>query len=69
MGYPKSQDSMQDNYLVVGIEPVRSPELKNMLWNFRKLSNYKGGRKSAFPFTTTLAELMRNLAADAPRSK
>lgn len=50
----------QNNYLIVQIEPVTNAEFENVSWNFRQLSNYSKGRESAFPFTTTLAELMRN---------
>jgi predicted component of viral defense system (DUF524 family) len=49
----------QDNYLVIQIEPVTDIELQNVFWDFRKLSNYSTGRASAFPFTASLADLMR----------
>lgn len=55
-GYPTPS---QDNYLVIQIEPVTDSEFENVSWNFRKLSNYSPGRASAFPFTTSLAELMK----------
>jgi hypothetical protein len=57
LGYP---DPTQDNYLVIEIEPVQEPELQNLNWNFKKLRNYQAKKRSSFPFTTTLAELMRN---------
>jgi predicted component of viral defense system (DUF524 family) len=50
----------QDNYLVIEIEPVIDPEFSNVRWDFKQLKNYKRGNASAFPFTATLAELMRN---------
>jgi hypothetical protein len=50
----------QQNYLTIKIEKVEDPELINVRWNFRKLTNYSTGRASAFPFTTTLMELMKN---------
>lgn len=56
-GYPSPS---QDNYLVIQIEPVTDIEFKNVSWNFRNLSNYLSGRASAFPFTTSLTELMKN---------
>ncbi len=54
-GYPSPS---QDNYLVIQLEPVRDPEFENASWNFRRLKNYSSGRASAFPFTTSLTELM-----------
>lgn len=56
-GYPTPS---QDNYLVIQIKPVTDAEFENVRWNFRKLSNYSSGRASAFPFTSSLAELMKN---------
>ena len=50
----------QDNYLVFQIEPVTDTEFVNVSWNFRELSNYSTGSASAFPFTTSLTELMKN---------
>lgn len=50
----------QDNYLVIQIEPVTDTEFENVSWDFRKLSKYSTGRVSAFPFTTSLTELMKN---------
>ena len=55
-GYPFPS---QDNYLVIQIEPVTDSEFENVSWNFRELSNYSTGRASAFPFTTSLSELMK----------
>lgn len=56
-GYPTPS---QDNYLVIQIEPVTDTEFENVSWDFRKLSNYSTGRASAFPFTSSLTELMKN---------
>lgn len=56
-GYPSPS---QDNYLVIQIEPVTDSEFENVSWNFRNLENYATGRASAFPFTTSLTELMKN---------
>jgi len=56
-GYPSPS---QDNYLVIQIEPVTDSEFENVSWNFRNLENYSTGRASAFPFTTSLTELMKN---------
>jgi predicted component of viral defense system (DUF524 family) len=59
-GYPKSNDEMQEYYLVIEIEKVNETEFENVKWDFKKLKNYKKGIASAFPFITTLAELMKN---------
>jgi hypothetical protein len=56
-GYPSPS---QYNYLVIELEVVTDPEFAHVSWNFKKLTNYSKGRASAFPFTTSLAELMRN---------
>lgn len=56
-GYPSPS---QDNYLVIQIEPVTDLEFENVSWDFRELSNYSTGRALAFPFTTSLTELMKN---------
>lgn len=50
----------QDYYIVIQIAPVTDAEFENVSWDFRKLSNYLTGRASAFPFTTSLTELMKN---------
>jgi predicted component of viral defense system (DUF524 family) len=50
----------QDNYLVIQIEPITDSEFENVSWNFKGLSNYSTGRASAFPFTASLTELMKN---------
>lgn len=59
-GYPKPKKEMQDNYLVIQIEPVTDNEFEDVIWNFKNLENYSTGRASAFPFTTSLTELMKN---------
>lgn len=56
-GYPSPS---QNNYLVIKIERVTDIEFENVRWDFKSLSNYSKGRASSFPFTTSLAELMRN---------
>jgi predicted component of viral defense system (DUF524 family) len=56
-GYPSPS---QDHYLIIQIEPATDSEFENVSWNFRELSNYSTGRASAFPFTTSLSELMKN---------
>ena len=56
-GYPSPS---QDYYLVIQIEPVTDSEFENVSWNYKELSNYSTGRVSAFPFTTSLSELMKN---------
>jgi predicted component of viral defense system (DUF524 family) len=56
-GYPSPS---KDNYLVIQIEQVTDKEFKNVTWNFKNLRNYSTGRASAFPFTTSLTELMKN---------
>lgn len=50
----------QDYYLVIQIEQVTDSEFENVIWNFKELSNYSTGRVSAYPFTTSLSELMKN---------
>lgn len=55
-GYPSPS---QDYYLIIQIEPVSDSEFENVRWNFIELSNYSTGRASAFPFTASLAELMK----------
>lgn len=57
LNYPSPS---QRNYLVVKIAKVENLEFKNVKWDFRKLYNYSIGRASAFPFTTSLTELMKN---------
>lgn len=56
-GYPKPS---QENYLVIQINPVIDSEFQNVSWNFRNLNNYSTGRASAFPFSSSLTELMKN---------
>lgn len=56
-GYPFPS---QDNYLVIQIERVTDSEFESLSWDFKNLKKYATGRASAFPFTTTLTELMKN---------
>lgn len=49
-----------DFYLVIEVEKVLDTEFKGVNWDFKKLGNYKSGRMSGIPFTTTLAELMKH---------
>lgn len=56
--YPSNK--LKDYYLVIEIEPVIQPEFESIRWDFKKLTNYLSGRGSAFPFTATLTELMKN---------
>ncbi len=56
-GYPHPS---QDHYLLIQLEPVMDPEFQGLSWDFRSLSGYSPGRASAFPFTSSLAELMRH---------
>lgn len=46
--------------MIVKIEKVTDPEFKDVTWDFKNLSNFSTGRASAFPFTTSLTELMKN---------
>lgn len=54
-GYP---DPRQDYYLVVEIEKVNDIEFENVKWNFKDLKNFENNRKSGYPFTCSLSELM-----------
>ena len=56
LGYPSPS---QRNYLMIQIELVKDTEFENVSWDFKKLSNYSYGRASAFPFTSSLTELMK----------
>lgn len=59
-GYPKAQKEShyERNYLVFDIEKVRESEFDHMTWDFTQLEGYEGGRKSGYPITATLSELM-----------
>lgn len=59
-GYPRLKEQMKDYYLVINIEAVTDTEFQNVRWDFKKLKNYKKGNASAFPFTASLTELMKN---------
>jgi hypothetical protein len=56
-GYPSPS---QESYLVIQLERVTDPEFEVVRWNFKHLKNYSSGRASAFSFTASLAELMKN---------
>jgi predicted component of viral defense system (DUF524 family) len=49
----------QDYYLVIKIKKIENSEFSDIKWNFRELENYQSDRQSAYPFTTTLTELMK----------
>ena len=55
LSYPKPR---KESYLVVKLEPCSDKEFENLSWNFKELKNYKYGRASAIPFTSSLPELM-----------
>lgn len=55
-GYPNPS---QENYLVCEVEKATEKEFEGLRWDFKKLSGYTKSRGSAFPFTASLAELMR----------
>ena len=57
LNYPSPS---QRNYMIVKIEKVTDPEFKDVTWDFKNLSNYSTRIASAFPFTTSLTELMKN---------
>ncbi|SKB67136.1 hypothetical protein SAMN05660776_2446 [Salegentibacter holothuriorum] len=61
LGYPFKDSGKGKNYLVVEIAPVEDEEFKNLDWKFSKLKNYKRGRESFKPFTSTLTELMNTI--------
>jgi len=56
----KYANPSQDYYLVIELEPVDLKDFGNSEWNFKKLTNYQTQHASAYPFTTTLAELYSN---------
>lgn len=63
INYPFSSGQSNNanySYLVVELEPLTQSEFSNLTFEFTKLKNYEQGRNSALPFTTTLAELMKN---------
>lgn len=47
------------NYLVIKIEKVTDREFENIKFDFTKLKNYSSGRASSFPFTASVAELIK----------
>lgn len=60
-GYPKAKEEKEYKkyYLVIDIEEVQEVEFKNANWKFKELDKYKSKRESAYPFTSSLTELMR----------
>jgi hypothetical protein len=52
-------DVHHDYYLVIKIEKVNKPDFADCQWEFKKLTDYRTDRVSAYPFTTSLAELMK----------
>ncbi|SHK52060.1 hypothetical protein SAMN04488028_105290 [Reichenbachiella agariperforans] len=60
-GYPKATDEKdyEKHYLVIEIEKVTDKEFVGREWDYTKLSNYSEGNAKAYPFTTTLTELMK----------
>ncbi len=57
-GYPSPS---QDNYLIIEVERVTDIEFKDVQWDFKKMKNYLFGRRSAYPFTASLSELMKSV--------
>jgi len=58
LGYPSPS---QKHYLIVQLEAVTDPEFYNVKWDFKSFKNYLEGRASAFPFTTSLTEMMNKI--------
>jgi hypothetical protein len=56
LNYPSPSNP---NYLILKIEKVSDSEFENVRFDFTKLKNYATGRASSFPFTASIAELMR----------
>ena len=56
MRYPTPR---HECYYLFNFEPKIDKSFKYAKWNISKLKNYKSGRQSPYPFTTTLTELMR----------
>ncbi len=65
-GYPKSKNNRErfQNYMVYDIKRVNLNNFGNSQFLFKRLANFdsRSGRLSSRPFTTTIAELMRNKA-------
>lgn len=55
LNYPNPR---QKSYLVVSVEKCFDKEFQNISWDFKDLKQYKSGRASAIPFTTSLPELI-----------
>lgn len=56
LDYPSPSN---DFYLIINLEPITDQELIGKRWSFKKLDNYKKGNASAFPFTASIAELVK----------
>ncbi|HPF17570.1 MAG TPA: DUF2357 domain-containing protein, partial [Thermotogota bacterium] len=56
MNYPTPR---HDSYYLFEFEPKIDKSFNNAKWDISKLKNYQSRRQSGYPFTTTLAELMR----------
>lgn len=65
-GYPKAKDekTYRRYYLVIEIENITDIEFKNKRYKFKELTNYKTKSESAYPFTSSLTELMRSIVND-----
>ena len=57
-GYPSVPS--QHHYLVYPLEDILDTEFAGLRFDIRDLKDYKTGRASAIPFTSTLYELMEN---------
>jgi len=54
MGYPQVPN--HDHYLISDVEPAE--EFQGFEWDYKKLASKQEGRKSAWPYHVSLAELM-----------
>lgn len=52
----------QDHYLIFDIEPAA--EFNDFEWDYQKLENRQGNRKSAWPYSVSLAELLTTRRLD-----
>jgi predicted component of viral defense system (DUF524 family) len=57
LNYPSPK---QQSYLTLKIEKVSDTEFENVKFDFTKLNKYTSGRVSSFPFTTSIAELIKS---------
>ncbi|GAB3667733.1 hypothetical protein GCM10028791_43380 [Echinicola sediminis] len=56
--YPSNNP--RSHYLVIELEKVIDPELQGLSIDFKSLANYSSKNASAYPFFTTLTELIKN---------